>query len=204
VARDIQMEQGEDNRELIYFPAPLDVWGYATLYVRPRQVTAASLAEVVEAVRLAGFTLHFDRRYSYWVDLASMPHYAFAITSASLGLLALGMASVGLYGLLAFSVNERVHEIGVRMALGATSKQVVRLFVREGLRLVTVGLALGLVGGALFALAWSKMLQGFFNTFDPVAFAAVTLLFGVIAVLACWLPSRRATTVNPMIALRAE
>ena len=198
------MEQGEDNRELIYLPAPLDVWGYAPLYIRPRQVTAASLAEIVEAVRVAGFNLHFDRRYSYWVELASMPHYALAITSAALGLLALGMASVGLYGLMAFSVNERVHEIGVRMALGATSRQVVRLFVREGLRLVAFGVALGLVGGPLFTLAWSKMLQGFFNTFDPVAFVAVTLLFSVIALLACWLPSRRATAVNPMLALRAE
>jgi putative ABC transport system permease protein len=103
-----------------------------------------------------------------------------------------------------FSVHQRVREIGLRMALGATSRQVVRLFVREGLGLVATGLVLGLMGGGLLALLLSKLLNGFFNAFDPVAFAAVTLLFGAIAILACWLPSRRATKVDPALALRAE
>ena len=205
VAGDIQMTHTDDNHELLYLPIPLDVLiGGAPLYVRPRHVTAASLAEIVSAVKAAGFNLQFERRYSYWVEFFTLPYYAFAITSASLGLLALGMASVGLYGLMTFSVHQRVHEIGVRMALGATSDQVVRLFVREGLGLVAVGLALGLVGGGLFTLALSKLTEGFFNAFDPVAFTAVTLLFGVIALFACWLPARRATKVNPMIALRTE
>jgi predicted permease len=205
VAGDIQMTQPEDNHELIYLPIPLDVLiGGAPLYVRPRHVTAPSLAEIVSAAKAAGFNLQFERRYSYWVESFALPYYAFAITSASLGLLALGMASVGLYGLMTFSVHQRVHEIGVRMALGATADQVVRLFVREGLGLVAVGLVLGLVGGGLFALALSKLTHGFFSAFDPVAFAAVTLLFGVIAVFACWLPSRRATKVDPAVTLRAE
>lgn len=205
VARDIQMTQpNEENHELVYFPAPLDVWSGAPVYVRPRQVTANAMAEIVSAAKAGGLNLQFERRHSYWVDFVMLPYYAFAVTSASLGLLALGMASVGLYGLMTFSVHQRVHEIGVRMALGATPGQVVRLFVREGLGLVSVGLALGLVGGGLFVLAWSKLLHGFIDAFDPVAFGAVTLLFGVIAGFACWLPARRATKVNPMIALRAE
>lgn len=205
VAGDIQMAPTEDNHELLYLPLSLDVLiGGAPLYVRPRSVTAASLAEIVSAAKAAGFNLQFQQRYSSWVDFMTLPYYAFALTSASLGLLALGMASVGLYGLMTFSVHQRVREIGVRMALGATSDQVVRLFVREGLGLVTIGLALGLVGGGLFALALSKLTEGFFNAFDPVAYAAVTLLFGVIAVFACWLPARRATKVNPAVALRAE
>ncbi|MEO7797585.1 MAG: ABC transporter permease [Opitutaceae bacterium] len=204
VVRDIQMEPLHDNHELIYLPAPLDVWPGAPLYVRPRQVTAKSLAEIVDAAKAGGLNLQFERRHSYWVDFMMLPFYAFAVTSASLGLLALGMASVGLYGLMTFSVHQRVHEIGVRMALGATPGQVVRLFVREGLSLVAVGLALGLVGGGIFALAWSKLTLGFLNAFDPVAYVAVTLLFGVIAVFACWLPARRATKVNPAVALRAE
>lgn len=205
VAGDIQMSPQSDNHELIYLPIPLDVLtGGATVYVRPREVTAASLAEIVSAAKAAGFNLQFDRRYSYWVESTTLPYYAFAITSASLGLLALGMASVGLYGLMTFSVQRRVREIGVRMALGATADHVVRLFVREGLGLVAVGLGLGLVGGGLFALALSRITAGFFNAFDPVAFAAVTLLFGVIAAFACWLPARRATKVDPLVALRTE
>jgi predicted permease len=205
VAGDIQMSQQHDNHELIYLPIPLDVLtGGAPVYVRPRQVTAASLAEIVSAARAAGFNLQFERRYSYWVEFAALPYYAFAITSASLGLLALGMASVGLYGLMTFSVHQRVREIGVRMALGATTDHVVRLFVREGLGLVAVGLGLGLVGGGLFALALSKITAGMVNAFDPGAFVAVTLLFGAIAAFACWLPARRATKVDPLVALRTE
>ena len=167
-------------------------------------MTADSLAEIVNAAEAGGLNLQFERRYSYWVDAAMLPSCAFAITSASLGLLALGMASVGLYGLTTFSVHQRVHEIGVRMALGATSAQLVRLFVREGLGLVAVGIGLGLVGGGLFTLTLSKITVGFFNAFDPVAFVAVTLLFALLAVFACWLPARLATKVDPAVALRAE
>lgn len=204
VAGDIETGNPNDNHEFLFLPIPLDVRGGAPLFVRPRQVTAAALAEIVDASKAAGLNLQFECRLSYWVEFEMLPFYAFAITSASLGLLALGMASVGLYGLMTFSVHQRVREIGVRMALGATADQVVKLFVREGLGLVTVGLALGLVSGGFFASALSKVLSGFFNAFDPVAFTAVTLLFGVIAVLACWLPARRATKVNPMVALRSE
>lgn len=205
VAGDIQMDLQADNHEVLYLPYTLDVWTHGvSLFVRPRSVTAASLAEIVGAAKTAGLNLQFDRRYSYWVEAALLPYYAFAVTSASLGALALGMASVGLYGLMTFSVHQRVREIGLRMALGATTPQVVKLFVREGLGLVAVGLGLGLAGGGLLALGVSKLLDGFFDAFDPVAFTAVTVLFGVIAVFACWLPARRATRVNPMVALRTE
>lgn len=201
----IQMAPVEDGHELLYLPISLDVLkGGAPLYVRPRDVTAASLAEIVSAAKAAGFNLQFEQRYSNWVDFMMLPAYAFAITSGLLGLLALGMASVGLYGLMTFSVHQRVHEIGLRMALGATSGQVVRLFLHEGLSLVAVGLALGAVGGGLFALALSRLLVGFLNAFDPAAFVAVTLLFALIALFACWLPARRATKVDPVAALRAE
>ncbi len=205
VAGDVQISTNlDDNRELLYLPLPVDLQIGTFMYIRPRHVTAAALAEIVNAAKAPGFNLQFEHRYSYWVESFKLPYYALAITSAALGLLALGMASVGLYGLMTFSVHQRVREIGVRMALGATANHVVRLFVREGLRLVAVGLALGLVGGGLFTLAWSKLLQGFLNAFDPVAFVAVTLLFGVIAIFACWLPARRATKVHPMVALRCE
>ncbi len=205
VAGDIHLDLQSDNHEAVYLPFALDVWTRgSSLFVRPRQVTAAGLAEIVGAAKAAGLNLQFDRRYSDWVASALLPFYAFAVTSASLGALALGMASVGLYGLMTFSVHQRVREIGLRMALGATTNQVVRLFVREGLGLVAVGVGLGLVGGSLLALTLSKLLQGFFHAFDPVAFVAVTLLFGVTAGFACWLPARRAAKVNPMVALRTE
>jgi putative ABC transport system permease protein len=130
--------------------------------------------------------------------------YGFTVLSASLGTLALAMASVGLYGLMTFAVNQRVREVGIRMSLGATAENVVALIMRQGLRLVLIGLALGLIGGALFAKLLEKILFGLFGTFDPATVAVVTLLFAIIALFACWLPARRAAKMDPNTALRAE
>jgi putative ABC transport system permease protein len=204
VARDIMMALFQDNRQMLYLPVPLDVWNGAPVFVRPRNVSAAALAEIVRAAKAGGVDLQFERRHSFWVEFFMLGFYAFAVASATLGALALGMASVGLYGLMTFAVNQRVHEIGVRMALGATAREVRTLFVRQGMRLVAIGLALGLVGGGLFALLLSKILYGFIDAFDPVAFGAVTLLFAAIALFACWLPARRATKVDPVVALRCD
>jgi predicted permease len=204
VARDILMETMRDDRRLVYLPVALDGRGGGSLFIRPREVTNGALAGIVQAAKAEGIEMEFDRRLSFWVEYYTLPHHAFAVTSAALGALALGMASVGLYGLMTFSVNQRVREIGIRMALGATGRSVVRLFVRQGMKLVVVGLALGLVGGGLFSLALSRLLYGFIDAFDAVAFATVTGLFAAIALLACWLPSRRAARVDPMVALRAE
>jgi hypothetical protein len=204
VARDIMIQPVHDNRQLLYLPTPLDTLSNGPLFVRPRNVSASALAEIVRAAKAGGVDLHFERRHSSWVEFFVLPYYAFAIVSAALGALALGMASVGLYGLMTFAVNQRVREIGVRMALGATAWEVVTLFVRQGMRLVAVGLVLGLIGGGLFALLLGKILYGFVDPFDPVAVVTVTLLFAVIALFACWLPARRATKVDPMVALRAE
>jgi predicted permease len=205
VAGDIMMHSMRDgNRDAVYLPFPLDLSTGDMVFVRPRQVSAAALTEIVHAAKGGGVGLQFGRRQSFWAEFFMMPYYAFAAVSAALGGLALVMASVGLHGLMSFAVHQRVREIGVRMALGATTRGVVALFVRQGMRLVAVGLALGVIGGGLFALALSKIFFGFVNFFDPAAFVAVTLLFAVIALFACWLPSRRAAKANPMIALRAE
>jgi ABC-type antimicrobial peptide transport system permease subunit len=204
VARDIMMESMHDDRHVVYLPAALDTRARWEVFVRPRQVSTVALAEIVRAAKAQGVELQFGWRQSFWVEFFLLPFYALAVTSGALGALALGMASVGLFGLMTFSVNQRVREIGIRMALGATAKAVMGLFVRQGMRLVMIGLALGLMGGALFALALGKIMHGIIDAFDPVAFAAVTALFAVIAVFACWLPARRATKVDPMVALRAE
>ena len=133
-----------------------------------------------------------------------LPHTILATFSAILGVLALVLASVGLYGVIAFIVSQRVREIGIRMALGATTRRVVGLFVRQGMWLVTIGLVFGLIGGRLFALALSRAFDKGLNTFNATAFAGTALLFAGIAWFACWLPARRAATVDPMVALRAQ
>jgi predicted permease len=119
------------------------------------------------------------------------------------GLLALLLAVVGLYGVMSFVVARRTREIGIRMALGARGADVVRLLLREGLTLVLLGCAIGLTGAWLLA----RLLSGFLydlSATDPLTFGGVALLLASVAMIACWIPARRATQVNPMIALRCD
>jgi ABC-type antimicrobial peptide transport system permease subunit len=118
-------------------------------------------------------------------------------------ILALTLAVVGLYGVMAYHGLSRMREIGVRLALGAMPSQIRAMMLRQGMVLLGSGLALGFIG----AFAASRVIQSLLfsvSANDPLIYGTVTLLMALAALLACWIPARRASRVNPMVTLRSE
>ena len=127
----------------------------------------------------------------------------FATLLSFFGALALALVALGLYGVLSHSVAQRTREIGVRMALGAEARHVLRLVIGQGMLLVCLGVAAGLI----LAYWLTKWLMGWLydvSATDPLTYGAIALLLACVSLLACWVPARRATKVDPMIALRCE
>jgi putative ABC transport system permease protein len=135
-------------------------------------------------------------------DSVAQPRFNTVLLSA-FAALALALAAVGIYGVIAYSVSRRAQEIGVRMALGAQKSDVLRLILKQGMAPAVAGAVLGLVG----AWAATRLMTGLLfevSATDPMTFTVITLTLMTVAVLACYIPARRATKVDPMTALRCE
>ncbi|HEX4945241.1 MAG TPA: ABC transporter permease, partial [Blastocatellia bacterium] len=128
--------------------------------------------------------------------------FSFSLLSVFAGI-ALLLAAVGIYGVMSYSVASRTHEIGIRMALGARTSDVMRMVVRQGMKLTAMGVAIGLAGSMVLVYLASSLLVGT-GLSDWPTFTGVALLLAFVAFVACWIPARRATKVDPMIALRYE
>jgi predicted permease len=205
VVADVKQTRLDDDREdRIYVPHVV-LGGNGSLIVRTR-VAPASLAE---PTRKAILEVDADQPVANVRTLEQDIGRSVAARRHTLSLLglfaalALGLAALGLYGVLAHAVALRRNEIGIRMALGAQRADVLRLVLRKGLGLTLLGLAIGFAGAlALTRVVRSQLYE--VGPTDPVTFVTVALLLVLVALLACWLPARRAAKVDPMEALRHE
>jgi ABC-type antimicrobial peptide transport system permease subunit len=125
-----------------------------------------------------------------------------AVLAAVFGVLGLTLAIVGVYGVISYAASQKTHEIGIRMALGAQPEDILKLILRQGLVIVAVGLVLGVMA----ALAVGRVVGNFLTVspMDPVTYLTVSALLTIVALVACYVPARRAMRVDPMVALRYE
>jgi len=171
--------------------------------------TAGDPAALQAVLRSAVASVDKDQPISFFQTLDAAVAQALGVQRIVASLtaifagLALLLSAVGLYSVLAYAVAQRTGEIGLRMALGAQHHQVVALILRQALRLVALGLLLGLATAAGVAQLLRSLLFAV-RPLDPLVFGGVAALFAVIALLAAWLPARRASRVDPLVALRAE
>jgi predicted permease len=193
---------GERDRAFIYEPVLQRYRGDATLLVRADPALASVVQERVRAVE-PGLPVSEVRTLADQVRLALLPARAGALLLGGFGLLALGLAAIGVYGLVAYSVRQRTREIAVRVALGASRGAVLKLVVGRSVALVGAGVGIGLA----LALASTRLASGFLygvTATDPVTFIGVAVVMLGVAGLASWLPARRAVRMDPMVALRGE
>ena len=208
VVADIRQRRlDQDVQPMIYAPFQQDQSGLVRFVsFLARTATAASVAEAIRA-EIHGAAPELPIQSAVTMDEAVAASVAQPrFRTVLLGLFATAamlIATCGLYGLMAYAVTQRRREIGVRMALGASRRDVLRLVLMRALRIIVAGLVVGLAGAVVVTRVLQRFLFGVTPT-DPVVFAAVTLLLLSVGLIAAWLPARRATRIDPWAALRAE
>ncbi len=205
VVNDVKHELDGPMSPDYFLPIAQDPWSTMVLAARTQTDPLALAAPIRDEVKaLDPDQPVFEVRTMEEVRDRSIGHYQVAGAMFSVfACFALLLAATGIYGVMAYAVSQRTHEIGVRIALGAQSRDVLRLVIGDGMRMTAIGMAIGLGGGYVVSRLMSGVLFGV-NGADWVMFIGVSALLAGVALLACWIPARRATKVDPMVSLRCE
>jgi len=206
IAKDTKYHSMNEQRQsFLYFPLLQDTESGANILIRtdgpPLQFLSTVRAQV-HALDPAATIVDSDD-LSNLLSVSLFSYRIAASLSTVLGILGLLLAAVGLYGVLSYSVSQRRQEIGIRMALGADRSSVLRLVVGGGLRLSLIGIVLGLAVALIFGRGLGSLLYGV-QASDPVTLVGVAIVLLIVGFLACYFPARRATLVDPIVALRHE
>ncbi|MBA2339724.1 MAG: ABC transporter permease [Pyrinomonadaceae bacterium] len=195
----------ETARPFIYFPLSHSYSSNAILLVRTNSDPKRMIAPVRREVGMIdqNMPVYEVKTLTEHLGLSLFPARVAAVLLGSFGLLALALAAIGVYGVMSYSVAQRTREIGIRIALGAQPREVLKLVARQGVTLATVGLVAGLFASVVLTRLMSSLLYGVSAT-DAETFIAISLLLLTVILLACYVPARRATKVDPMVALRYE
>jgi putative ABC transport system permease protein len=196
---------GEAPSPFVWFALAQRPWGGVSLVAQTEGDPSRLIGAIRDEIRRldANLPVTDARTMTEHLGASLAPARGAAAVLGSFGLLALAIAAIGIYGVTAYSVAQRTREIGLRMALGAEAIDVVKLIVRQGMALTLAGLAVGLAGALAMTRLMASVLYGVSAT-DSVTFVAVPSLLALVVFIACYLPARRATKVDPMIALRCE
>jgi predicted permease len=196
---------GEAPQPFVYSPLRQSYNGSIHLIVRATSDPRALIGAIRnEAQKLdANLPLYDIKTFSEHLSLSLFPARVAATLLGSFAVVALALAAMGIYGVTSYSVSQRTREIGIRLALGARPADVLRMVVGQSSRLAAAGLLIGLVSAFLLTRLMEGLLYGVSAT-DPVTFAAIVALLALVALVACFIPARRASKVDPQVALRYE
>ena len=207
IVNDIKQEElQQPTAPQIYAPFQQVPWLSASLVVRPTGANALAIKEAVQkSIWEVDPNQSASKGETLEETLSSMvaEPRLYTVLLGSIAALALVLSLVGVYGVISYSVAQQTHEIGIRMALGAQEGHVLRMVIKRGMLLVLIGIAIGL-GGALAVTRVMQTLLFGVSVTDPLTFFSISLLLATVALLACYIPARRATKVDPLVALRYE